>query len=249
MVRSDVFVRKVAVFLTVSAVTLLLLEIASWIVFPRLTGRQLDFAELARQRSERIKTFEEQRGRQKGRYSLHPYLGYSGRPDASIGAEGGAVFNSYGMWTQPGRPFPYKRQEDEFVIAVLGGSVAELFVVMGSDGFLQDRLAPVNDLFRRKKVVLISLATGGYEQPQGLFLLQLAFLSGFDIDAVLNLDGFNELVFAVENVDRQYNPLFPSAFTWEYCKMGIYLTQVLGNSPYMLWSSVARVAVPPTSDL
>ncbi len=31
--------------------------------------------------------------------------------------------------------------------------------------------------------------------------------------------------------------------------MGIYLTQVLGNSPYMLWSSVARVAVPPTSDL
>ena len=32
-------------------------------------------------------------------------------------------------------------------------------------------------------------------------------------------------------------------------KMGIYLTQVLGNSPYMLWSSVARVAVPPTSDL
>ncbi len=32
-------------------------------------------------------------------------------------------------------------------------------------------------------------------------------------------------------------------------QMGIYLTQVLGNSPYMLWSSVARVAVPPTSDL
>ena len=34
-----------------------------------------------------------------------------------------------------------------------------------------------------------------------------------------------------------------------YPEMGIYLTQVLGNSPYMLWSSVARVAVPPTSDL
>ena len=32
-------------------------------------------------------------------------------------------------------------------------------------------------------------------------------------------------------------------------EMGIYLTHVLGNSPYMLWSSVARVAVPPTSDL
>ncbi len=31
--------------------------------------------------------------------------------------------------------------------------------------------------------------------------------------------------------------------------IGTYLTQVLGNSPYMLWSSVARVAVPPTSDL
>ncbi len=45
---------------------------------------------------------------------------------------------------------------------------------------------------------------------------------------------------------------------WQLCEifwlcekngMGIYLTQVLGNSPYMLWSSVARVAVPPTSDL
>ncbi len=35
----------------------------------------------------------------------------------------------------------------------------------------------------------------------------------------------------------------------DYAMMGIYLTQVLGNGPYMLWSSVARVAVPPTSDL
>ncbi len=35
----------------------------------------------------------------------------------------------------------------------------------------------------------------------------------------------------------------------KYPQMDIYLTQVLGNSPYMLWSSVARVAVPPTSDL
>ena len=39
------------------------------------------------------------------------------------------------------------------------------------------------------------------------------------------------------------------AFSLMLGMMGIYLTQVLGNSPYMLWSSVARVAVPPTSDL
>ena len=212
MARSNSFSRKLLVPLAISAVTLLLLEIVSWIVFPRLTGRQLDFVELALQRSEQIQTLEEQRDRQKGLYSLHPYVGYSGRPGASIGAEGGPVFNSYGMWTQPGRPFPYKRKRDEFVIAVLGGSVAERFVVIGGEGILQDHLARANDLFRRKKVVLISLATGGYKQPQGLFLLQLAFLSGFDIDAVLNLDGFNELVFAVENVGNEYNPLFPSAF-------------------------------------
>lgn len=37
-------------------------------------------------------------------------------------------------------------------------------------------------------------------------------MSGFDIDAVLNVDGFNELVFAVENLGSDYNPLFPSAY-------------------------------------
>ena len=162
MARSNSFSRKLLVPLAISAVTLLLLEIVSWIVFPRLTGRQLDFVELALQRSEQIQTLEEQRDRQKGLYSLHPYVGYSGRPGAPIGAEGGPVFNSYGMWTQPGRPFPYKRKRDEFVIAVLGGSVAERFVVIGGEGILQDHLARANDLFRRKKVVLISLATGGY---------------------------------------------------------------------------------------
>ena len=52
------------------------------------------------------------------------------------------------------------------------------------------------------------------------------------------------------DVVRAQSPFLGSdvtvSVTWE---MGIYLTQVLGNSPYMLWSSVARVAVPPTSDL
>ena len=169
MTRPNSFSQRLPVPLTVSAVTLLLLEIASWTVFPRLTGKQLDFVRLTRQRLERIQTLEEQLDRQKGRYTLHPYLGYSGRPDAPIGPREVPVFNSYGLWRQPGRPFPYKRKENEFVIAVLGGSVAQGFVVMGGEEALQDHLAQANDLFSRKKVVLLPLATGGYKQPQGLF--------------------------------------------------------------------------------
>jgi hypothetical protein len=44
------------------------------------------------------------------------------------------------------------------------------------------------------------------------FHLQYALLSGFEFDAVLNIDGFNDLVFAVLNLDNNINPIFPSGF-------------------------------------
>ncbi len=83
------------------------------------------------------------------------------------------------------------------------------------------------------------------------------FLSGFhkhvevtSHQVWVSLENVNRLGLLGGNLPEVTNQDLDSARqTAYYERMGIYLTQVLGNSPYMLWSSVARVAVPPTSDL
>ncbi len=104
--------------------------------------------------------------------------------------------------------------------------------------------------------VLLTLAVAPVTaEPPNKYPLHKAVRDG-DLDRLVELlqtghnqnevDEFGQtalLCSARWNQDRRY------LYTSKLLEMGIYLTQVLGNSPYMLWSSVARVAVPPTSDL
>ena len=213
MTRPNSFSQRLPVPLTVSAVTLLLLEIASWTVFPRLTGKQLDFVRLT---PAKIRTdSNSRRTTRPTERSVHPSSvpRVFGSADAPIGPREVPVFNSYGLWRQPGRPFPYKRRRERVCDRRFGGKCGAGVCCYGRRGRpTRPPCAGPTTFSAERKSFSSRLATGGYKQPQGLFLLQLAFLSGFDIDAVLNVDGFNELVFAVENLGSDYNPLFPSAY-------------------------------------
>ena len=140
-------------------------------------------------------------------YVPHPYLGYSGRP-GSLPWGGPPAFNDFGMLSVGGRPYPYVKKDNEFVVAVLGGSVAEIFS-HHSEGDLNKFL---DERGFAASVVLINLATGGYKQPQQLYHLIFALLAGFQFDAVLNIDGFNEIVLAADNLTQSINPIYPSSF-------------------------------------
>ncbi|MCP3899790.1 MAG: hypothetical protein GY707_08785 [Desulfobacteraceae bacterium] len=142
----------------------------------------------------------------KSRFNFHPFIGYTGKPAEESKGRNKTPYNQYGMLSKQKHPYPYKKKKNEFVIAVVGGSVAEIF----ANGMEEHLGESMRKLGFGKKVIIINLAIGGFKQPQQLFHLEYALLSGFQFDAVLNIDGFNDLVLANNNIELGVNPLYPS---------------------------------------
>ena len=104
---------------------------------------------------------------------------------------------------------PQQRQEDTVVIGLLGGSLAEEL-----RPFLQSALDDwfaANNLPRRPLV--LRLATGGVKQPQQTMILANTLLLGGEFDLLVNLDGFNEIIFSAGwNPRDSVFPLFPTSW-------------------------------------
>jgi hypothetical protein len=116
----------------------------------------------------------------------HPYFGFVATNADSIRA------NNYGFTES--EPFPYqKKSADEYVIAVLGGSVAQSWATWikggGSEHFLSALKKRIPALGKRK-VVLLNMSLGGFKQPQQYYVASY-FLES--VDLFVNLEGFNEL--------------------------------------------------------
>ena len=209
----------IAAVILMPIITVVVAELAYFILFESLTGQKLDYAELETQRKERIEILEKRLQQdivKKGVFCFHPYLGYYPRWMVSAFDKNTDIEKVFG-----GLRFPYKKKADEFVLVVLGGSVAELFTTYADD--IEEFLVELNPRFKEKKLVLICLATGAYKQPQQLIHLQYALLTGFEIDAVLNLDGFNDVALAVENMRKGVSFIFPagwqmSLLTTSFCR-------------------------------
>jgi hypothetical protein len=131
---------------------------------------------------------------------LHPYFGYVGKP-------GTARVNAYGFYG----PDPIRtRSPDVLLVAILGGSVADQLVKNAGD-VLVDALAEA-PRFAGRRIELINLALGGYKQPQQMLVLATLLALGAQFDVVVNLDGFNEIDGAKDNLQDGVNPFFP--YTW-----------------------------------
>ena len=100
------------------------------------------------------------------------------------------------------------RQEDTVVIGLLGGSVAQ-----DVQPFLQFAL---NRWFAAnrppRQPVVLSLAIGGAKQPQQTMIVVNNLLLGGEFDLIVNLDGFNEMVFSGENFGEGVSPFFSRAW-------------------------------------
>lgn len=93
---------------------------------------------------------------------------------------------------------------------MLGGSVA---LHLGTHA--HDRLAAAlqrSPALAGREVEVVRLALGGWKQPQQLLAVELLLALGGHFDCVVNLDGFNEVALAGENVPLGVPAWFPRSW-------------------------------------
>lgn len=129
----------------------------------------------------------------------HPYLGfvqgYSGETDR----------NAYGFL---GKNTVLKRQKDTVIVGVFGGSVA-WYVYEDARDHLISELQTIPE-YRGKKIEIVSVAVGGYKQPQQVLALNYIMSLGGEFDVIINIDGFNEAALPYsDNFSAQITSYFP----------------------------------------
>ena len=129
--------------------------------------------------------------------SLHPYLGYVYDRERAEGV------SNHGFTSET----VYPKSDDQFVVGIFGGSVADqLFVRRHA---LETELKKI-PILGQKKLVFANLAIGGFKQPQQLLALTYMLSLGAHFDVVINIDGFNEVTLPVnDNMPNHVFPFFP----------------------------------------
>jgi len=143
---------------------------------------------------------------------VHPYLGYVYDPESTSSFEGLCQFesnipiSSFGFIDETG-PI-HAKSNDKVILGIFGGSVACWFSTEGINSLINElRKLP---LFFNKEIVVVSIAAGGYKQPQQLIALSYLLALGAEFDIIINLDGFNEVALPpTENIPNNVFPFYP----------------------------------------
>jgi len=134
----------------------------------------------------------------RGRQVLHPFFGWGGeRLDERIARDAESFRGDDG-----GR----------LDLVLTGGSVAVYF----EWDYSEDLIERVNadPRFAGREVRILNLASGSLKQPQQLLRLAVVLNAGWRPEAVINLDGFNELALSTQNVVAGVEPFYPSFVQW-----------------------------------
>lgn len=178
-----------------------IVELTIYLAYGVVMGKQFPADEYKRAR-ERAAAFTEGKLKDSGAPAekkpvevIHPYFGFVLDPQRT------SEVSPLGF---PGNDDPFARAPGVINIAVFGGSFAEglsregeeaLVEVLGRKGF---------------EAQVLTVAMGGYKQPQQLNILTYLLSHGAAIDVVVNLDGFNEVALpGAENLPRGISPFFP----------------------------------------
>lgn len=142
---------------------------------------------------------------------LHPYFGFTSKPGTPYQlsfSETKHEANNYGFTTP--YAYPFKRQEGQYVIGIFGGSVAQNYAVYEQEHGILARTLKQLPALRDKEIVILPFAYGGYKQPQQLLVLNYFLSIGQGFDAVINLDGFNEVALSELNTEAGVDVSMPS---------------------------------------
>jgi hypothetical protein len=128
---------------------------------------------------------------------IHPYLSFVRDPKRTPNT-------SYLGFPQKNDDPLRGNSRGSVTIAVFGGSFAEGTSVIG-ESVIQSRLRE-----HGINAGIVTVAMGGYKQPQQLLALAYLLSHGAQIDVVVNIDGFNEVALPqAENVPKGVNPFYP----------------------------------------
>jgi hypothetical protein len=148
---------------------------------------------------------------------LHPYFGQTHTPgwrfDVPERLQNGATparltNNNFGFVSPYDYPFA-KTRDDQFIVGIFGGSVGVWFCQIGAHRLVEDLTRSA--LFARKQLVPLCFSHEGYKQPQQLLVLAYFLSIGQQFDAVVNIDGLNEVALGHVNNQRGLEFSMPSA--------------------------------------
>jgi hypothetical protein len=118
----------------------------------------------------------------------HPYLGFvhNSNPPCNY-----SYINKSGYY---GPDFPATKRDDVFTVMILGGSVASMFGQSTNES-IEKKL---NRKYKKdgKNIVVLNGAIEAWKQPQQVITL---LLYGDLIDAVISIEGYNELMMSLSN--------------------------------------------------
>lgn len=115
--------------------------------------------------------------------------------------------NNFGFFSP--HDYPYVPGDEPYLVAVLGGSVAQWFALQGAPA-LVERLRQAAAIGGRR-IEIVNFAQGAFKQPQALQVLAYFLARGQRLDFVVNLDGFNDVALSSLNVENGIDPSQPSA--------------------------------------
>ena len=138
---------------------------------------------------------------------LHPYFGPTHRPGIPFDlppqlqtADSGPAVptNNFGFSSRYDYPFA-KTNERQFVVGVFGGSVGAFFCRIAASRLER---ALRRGLPGDREPVTLCFSHEGYKQPQQLLVLSYFLSIGQSFDAVVDIDGFNEV--ALGGINDRY---------------------------------------------
>ncbi|MDA1265953.1 MAG: hypothetical protein O2816_12805 [Planctomycetota bacterium] len=146
-----------------------------------------------------IGAVEVKQGRAASKYLLHPFTGWEEHVTRKrIAAE---------------LPHFLSGEDDAtFDILLVGSSVAAAFGNGGSEVFLE--VVAASPSLAGREMRFLGHGRSAYKQPQQLFLLQWLLLQGYEPDAVICIDGFNEMALSLANSRRKIPPVYPGWGQW-----------------------------------
>jgi hypothetical protein len=101
-----------------------------------------------------------------------------------------------------------------FDILIVGGSVANGFAGQGRERLIE--LLEQDPRLARRDVRTHGRAFGGAKQPQQINVVTYVLGLGWKPDAIVNIDGFNEVALAAQNAAIGVHPIHPSAAHWSH---------------------------------
>jgi len=130
------------------------------------------------------------------RESIHPYFGYVSTPGLGMSEQSYPVTplrlisqvgpgvrpewmdlraNNWGFWS----PYnmPYHRQPDDYVVVLLGGSVAQWLAIQGGPTLTAELTRQVPEL-AAKNIVILNCALNGFKQPQQVMVMTYLLVHG-----------------------------------------------------------------------